>query len=67
MRGDVSRGGPTVGANFEDDIVQPGGRFSYSGERRGGGRGAESAVRVDSAVTDQVEDVLKLSREDVEE
>jgi hypothetical protein len=64
-RGDVSRGGPTVGAIFEDILQRRG--VSYSGERRGGGRGAKSAVRANSKATDRVEDVLNLSREDVEE
>lgn len=64
---DVSRGEPTVGTIFEDVFAARRRFVFYSGERRGGGRGAESAVRADSKATDRVEDVLELSREDVEE
>ena len=52
---------------FEDVFAARRRFVFYSGERRGGGRGAESAVRADSKATDRVEDVLELSREDVEE
>ena len=58
--------GQRLGRLLKTFIVQRRG-VSYSGERRGGGRGAKSAVRADSKATDRVEDVLKLSREDVEE
>jgi len=58
--------GQRLGRLLKTCIVRRRG-VSYSGERRGGGRGAKSAVRANSKATDRVEDVLNLSREDVEE